>query len=108
MSISCEDDSMPTSTGSSEIEGKLRELRIEHCSKLREFCEKRAVLEEQSRPGKKRKSLKKRLSSTVRSLPWFRGQDRVGKSPEQKGRKCVRSNTSTSSCRVSFIVKKLV
>ena len=107
-SVSCEEESAPTSTGSSEIEGKLRELRIEHCTKLREFCEKRAVLEEQSRPEKKRRSLRKRLSNTVRSLALFRSPDRGDKSSEEK-RNCVRSNTSTSSpSRVSLITENIL
>ena len=108
-SVSYEENSLPTSTGSTEIEGKLRELRIEHCTKLREFCEKRAVLEEQSRPEKKRRSLRKRLSSTVRSLALFRGQDRGDKSSKEKNRTCVRSSTSVSSpSRVSLITENIL
>ena len=107
--VSYEENSLPTSTGSTEIEGKLRELRIEHCTKLREFCEKRAVLEEQSRPEKKRRSLRKRLSNTVRSLALFRSTDRGDKSSEEKNRTRVRSSTSVSSpSRVSLIAENIL
>ena len=108
-SISCPDDSTPSSDRSSEIEGKLRDLRIGHCSKLREYCERRAVLEDRARPEKKHRSLRKRLSSRVRSLSWFRGKSRTTKSSEQSGRGCVEKIVSASSSgRVSWAAETIL
>jgi hypothetical protein len=104
-SISCEEESGPSSEMSSEIGKRLSELRIKHCNRLRQFCEQRELLKSQACPEKKHRSLRKRLSSTVRSLSRFRDQSSAIKLSAQRAKPCIRKNGSnSSSLRVSYLV----